>query len=208
MRSFGGDTGHPALTEVLVAIAVTAVHGGLAAGHVGDRGRYRAGRAVDRAPARRGHHGGGRAAKLARRVRLLSTGHGRKSDEADALVGIAAWSAPELHTVAVDEQIAALRALTEHRDDLVRTRTQPSTDSTPCWSSSSPLACPAASPPTPRCAGHDRVQIWGARCACPPFELVAEVRRVDDRVANTTKGLSDAIARSGNTLSELPTVHL
>jgi transposase len=33
-------------------------------------------------------------AKLARRVRLLSTGHGRKSDPADALsVGVAAWSA-------------------------------------------------------------------------------------------------------------------
>jgi transposase len=31
-------------------------------------------------------------AKLARRVRLLSTGHSRKSDPADALsVGIAAW---------------------------------------------------------------------------------------------------------------------
>ena len=64
-------------------------------------------------------------AKLARRVRLLSTGHGRKSDPADALsVGIAAWSAPALRTVEIDQAIAALRALTEHRDDLVRTRTQ------------------------------------------------------------------------------------
>ena len=64
-------------------------------------------------------------AKLARRVRLLSTGHGRKNDQADALsVGIAAWSAPTLRTLEVDEAIAALRALTEHRDDLVRTRTQ------------------------------------------------------------------------------------
>jgi len=64
-------------------------------------------------------------AKLARRVRLLSTGHGRKSDPADALsVGIAAWSASTLRTVEVDDAIAALRALTEHRDDLVRTRTQ------------------------------------------------------------------------------------
>lgn len=64
-------------------------------------------------------------AKLARRVRLLSTGHGRKSDEADALsVGIAGWSAPAPRTVEIDEAIAALRAVTEHRDDLVRTRTQ------------------------------------------------------------------------------------
>lgn len=64
-------------------------------------------------------------AKLARRVRLLSTGLGRKNDPADALsVGIAAWSAPALRTVEIDHAIAALRALTEHRDDLVRTRTQ------------------------------------------------------------------------------------
>lgn len=64
-------------------------------------------------------------AKLARRVRMLSTDHGRKNDPADALsVGIAAWSAPALRTVEVDEAIAALRAMVEHRDDLVRARTQ------------------------------------------------------------------------------------
>lgn len=62
---------------------------------------------------------------MARRVRLLSTGHGRKSDESDALsIGVAAWSAPASRTVQIDEAIAALRAVTEHRDDMVRTRTQ------------------------------------------------------------------------------------
>lgn len=46
-------------------------------------------------------------AKLARRVRLLSTGHGRKSDEADALsVGIAARTATDLRTARIDEHIA------------------------------------------------------------------------------------------------------
>ena len=44
-------------------------------------------------------------AKLAARVRLLS-------------------SAPQLQTVQVDEAVAALRALVEHRDDLVQARTQ------------------------------------------------------------------------------------
>src|SRR4051794_21631967 len=64
-------------------------------------------------------------AKLARRVRLLSTGHGNKSDHADALsVGIAAHTAATVHQARIDESLAALRALTEHRDDLVRTRTQ------------------------------------------------------------------------------------
>src|SRR5690349_260831 len=64
-------------------------------------------------------------AKLAARVRLLSSGHGRKNDTADAIsVGIAALTAPQLHAVQVDQAVAALRALVEHRDDLVRARIQ------------------------------------------------------------------------------------
>jgi hypothetical protein len=64
-------------------------------------------------------------AKLAARVRALSTGHGRKTDEADALsVAVAAWTAPALTSVQFDEVAMALRALTEYRDDLVKTRTQ------------------------------------------------------------------------------------
>jgi transposase len=64
-------------------------------------------------------------AKLAARVRALSTGHGRKTDEADAVsVAVAAWTATALVSVQFDETALALRALTEHRDDLVKTRTQ------------------------------------------------------------------------------------
>jgi transposase len=58
------------------------------------------------------------------RVRL-STGHGRKTDAADATsVGIAALTATGLHTVEINEAVIALRALVEHRDDLIKTRTQ------------------------------------------------------------------------------------
>lgn len=64
-------------------------------------------------------------AKLATRVRTLSTGHGRKNDGADAIsVGIAALTATGLNTLVVDEAITALRALVEHRDNVVKTRTQ------------------------------------------------------------------------------------
>jgi transposase len=56
---------------------------------------------------------------------VLSSRHGRKTDAADATsVGVAALSATRLHTVAIDEAVIALRALVEHRDDLVQTRTQ------------------------------------------------------------------------------------
>ena len=64
-------------------------------------------------------------AKLAARVRLPSTGHGRKNDDADAVsVGIAALSARTLTSAAVESTVTALRAIVEHRDDLVKTRTQ------------------------------------------------------------------------------------
>jgi hypothetical protein len=50
-------------------------------------------------------------AKLAARVRVLSTGHGRKNDDADATsVAVAAHSAAGLRTVTVDEAVTALRA--------------------------------------------------------------------------------------------------
>ena len=64
-------------------------------------------------------------AKLAARVRTLSTGHGRKTDEADALsVAVAALDGAGLRVGAVRPVAMALRALTEHRDDLVKSRTQ------------------------------------------------------------------------------------
>jgi transposase len=64
-------------------------------------------------------------AKLATRVRMLSAGHGRKNDAADAVsVAVAALTATGLRTVAIDEAITALRALVEHRDDVVKIRTQ------------------------------------------------------------------------------------
>ena len=64
-------------------------------------------------------------AKLAARVRLLSTGHGRKSDDADAVsVGVGALTAQGLSTARTDAAVTALRAIAQHRDDLVKTRTQ------------------------------------------------------------------------------------
>jgi transposase len=56
---------------------------------------------------------------------MLSTGHGCKNDDADALsVGITAHSAAGLRRAKVEDAITALRALVEHRDDVVHTPTQ------------------------------------------------------------------------------------
>jgi transposase len=63
-------------------------------------------------------------AKRAARMRVLSSGHGRKNDDADARsVGIAALTSDALGTAEIDAATTALRAV-EHRDDLVKTRTQ------------------------------------------------------------------------------------
>jgi transposase len=146
-------------------------------------------------------------AKLARRVRLLSTGHGRKSDEADALsVGVAAWSAPALRTVEVDEAIAALRAVTEHRDDLVRARTQLINRLHALLVKLVPsglargLTAEAASEALRRIRPRDPLARTLRTIA---VDLVAELRRLDRRIADATQTLSDAVTASGTTLTEL-----
>ncbi len=64
-------------------------------------------------------------AKLTARVRVLSAGHGRKTDPADAVsVASAAQGAAWLRPVGVEDHAVVLHLLTSHREDLVGTRTQ------------------------------------------------------------------------------------
>jgi transposase len=63
--------------------------------------------------------------KLAARVRVLSVGHGRKSDPDDAVsVAVAARSVPAPRQVGVEDQAVVLHLLTKRRQDLVAARTQ------------------------------------------------------------------------------------
>ena len=63
-------------------------------------------------------------AKLAARVRQLATGHGRKTDRVDAYsVAVAALTGTR-RAHEWDDDAESLRLLSEHRDDLVRRRTQ------------------------------------------------------------------------------------
>jgi transposase len=72
-------------------------------------------------------------AKLAARVRVLSVGHGRKSDHGDAVsVAVAARNVPQLRQVRVEDQAVVLHLLTKRRQDLVAARTQTSTGCTGC----------------------------------------------------------------------------
>ena len=146
-------------------------------------------------------------AKLATRVRMLSTGHGRKNDAADAVsVGIAALTASGLRSAAVEEAILALRALVEHRDDVVRTRTQTINRLhvllTQLLAGGAPRQLNADTAARllrtvrPRSTGPRTLRRLAA-------ELIAEIRHLDRRIATVTGDITTAVAASGSTLSEL-----
>jgi transposase len=64
-------------------------------------------------------------AKLAARVRVFDTGNGRKTDAVDAhAVAMVALRTPRLRELAFDEELVALRLLTDRRDELAHLRVQ------------------------------------------------------------------------------------
>jgi transposase len=64
-------------------------------------------------------------AKLATRVRIYSTGHGNKTDRADAVaIGRAALHSNHLQMVRLDDENVALKLLSDRRHELVSSRTQ------------------------------------------------------------------------------------
>jgi hypothetical protein len=63
-------------------------------------------------------------AKLSARVRVFSTGHGRKTDAIDAhAVAVAALRTAGLRPVRVDDAMVALRLVADRRDELGAART-------------------------------------------------------------------------------------
>jgi transposase len=146
-------------------------------------------------------------AKLAARVRLLSTGHGRKNDDADAIsVGVAALTAPGLHTVVIDDAVLVLRALVDHRDDLVKTPTQtlnrlhrlliqlvPGGAPTRLTADTAAHLLPTVRPQTAMLATLRALA----------SDLIAEIRRLDRRIAATATEITTAVQASGSTLTQL-----
>jgi transposase len=146
-------------------------------------------------------------AKLATRVRMLSTGHGRKNDAADAVsVAVAALTAAGLRAVAVDEAITALRALVEHREDVVKIRTQTAnrlhvllTQLLPAGAPrqlSAEIAAQLLRSVRPRTPGPRMLRRLAA-------ELIVEIRHLDRRIAAATGDITAAVAAGNSTLTEL-----
>ena len=64
-------------------------------------------------------------AKLATRVRVYSTGHGNKTERADAVaIGRAALHSKHLRMVRLDDENVALKLLSDRRHELIASRTQ------------------------------------------------------------------------------------
>ena len=64
-------------------------------------------------------------AKLATRVRVYSTGHGNKTDQADAVaIARAAIHSKHLRLVRPDDENVALKLLSDRRHELIASRTQ------------------------------------------------------------------------------------
>jgi transposase len=146
-------------------------------------------------------------AKLAARVRILSTGHGRKNDDADAVsVGIAARSARTLTSVTVEGTVTALHAIVDHRDDLVKTRTQTVnrlhvvlTNLIPAGAKRD-LTADQASELLRRIRPRDTA---GKTLRGLAVDLVTEIRHLDRRIARAVADIQAAVTASGTTLTEL-----
>jgi transposase len=182
-----------------------------------------AGRWPQRSWAVEGAHGIGRAlaqrlvgdgeqvldvpAKLAARVRVLSVGHGHKSDADDAVaVAITARSVPALRQVGVEDQAMVLQLLTKRRQDLVAARTQTINrlhrllmDLVPGGARRKLTVKRAATllkEVTPTgAAAVTRWQLAG--------ELVADVRQLEQRIAAVEVCIKAAVAQANTSLLEL-----
>jgi transposase len=149
-------------------------------------------------------------AKLAARVRMLDTGHGRKTDAHDAhSVAVAAVRAKELRILALDPELEALRMLVDRRAELARRRAQ----------TANRLQRLLAEL-TPGKAKKDitTLQAKAILASVRPRDLVGKTRRrlaaeqladlagVEKKIKALTKELKALVHDSGSTLMDLPGV--
>jgi transposase len=146
-------------------------------------------------------------AKLAARVRVLSTGHGRKTDPVDAVsIAVAAQSAPGLRQVTVEDHAVVLHLLTNRREDLVGMRTQTLNrlhrllaDLIPAGAGRNLTADGAA-------ALLRQVRPTGAPASTRrqlAAELISDVRVLDRRIKAVEQRITTAVAQSKTSLVDL-----
>ncbi|MET9019217.1 IS110 family transposase [Actinopolymorpha sp. NPDC004070] len=147
--------------------------------------------------------------KLSSRIRELATGHGRKTDQVDARsVAVAALTgADRQHRQ--DEDAETLRLLSEHRDELVRHRTQ-------VINRLHVLLCQLLDGGAPKFLTAGQAATLLGRVRRPrgvratrralAVELVAEVRHLDKKITAAAGRLSDALEQVEPSLLNVPGV--
>jgi transposase len=146
-------------------------------------------------------------AKLAARVRVLSTGHGRKTDPDNAVsVAVAARSAPYLRQVGTEDHAVVLHLLTNRREDLVRVRTQTInrlhrllTDLIPAGARRN-LTANAAAAVLGRVRPTSAPAVTRHQLAA---DLIADVRELDRRIAVVEERITAAVVQARTGLVEL-----
>jgi transposase len=146
-------------------------------------------------------------ATLTARVRLLETGHGRKSDRIDArAVAIVAAQRPDLPRVTADDHTRVLRLLADRRDELTRERRRTTNRLHRHLRDLIPGGAPtqlSAKTASRLLAGVRPCDSVTAERKQVARELIADIRRLDQAIANNRKRCQAAVAASGTTLTTI-----
>jgi len=145
--------------------------------------------------------------KLSARIRALSTGHGRKTDAADAVsTALAACGPAELHAATLESHATTLRLLSDRRDDLVARRVQVLNRLHAVLSDLVPGTVPAR-------LSADAAATLLRRCRPPAGprrtrrllagDLVREIRHLNTEIAALESRIVEAVAESRTTLTAL-----
>ena len=146
-------------------------------------------------------------AKLSARVRVFSTGQGRKTDATDAhSVAVAALRTPTLRQVRVDDATVALRLLVDRRDELGAARTltvnrlhrllvELIPGGAKTFLSARQARALLASVRPRDVVGKTRRQLAA--------ELVTELETIDRRIKAADRQLTELVAATGSTLMTL-----
>jgi transposase len=147
-------------------------------------------------------------AKLSARVRVFSTGQGRKTDAVDAhsVALVAVRSAGQLRAVAVDDETVALRLLVDRREELGAARTQTVNrlhrlllELLPGGANKA-LSTRQAKALLATVRPRDVVGRTRRRLAA---DLIADLSWIDKRIAAADRELNDLLDATGNSLRQL-----
>jgi transposase len=146
-------------------------------------------------------------AKLSTRARIFDVGHGRKNDPGDArTVAVVALRTKNLRRVVVDDEMVAIRLLSERRADLVQSRTgivnhlhQLLMELIPAGAErklTAPKAKTLLATVRPRdVAGRTRRQIAA--------DLIEDLAVVDRKLKDLDKRLAAAVEATGTTITDI-----